>query len=54
MGNEPHWFEPWSTQTSDFKIDTCYFLAMHSALLGYGKEHLNEEDQSFTIEISAV
>ena len=25
-------FEPWSSQTSDLKIDTCHFLARHSAL----------------------
>ena len=32
-GSEPHGFELWSTQTNDFKIDTCRFLARHSALL---------------------
>ena len=30
----PRIFEPWSSQTNDFKIDTCCFLARRSALLG--------------------
>ena len=28
------WFEPLSSQTNDFKIDACHFLAKHWALLG--------------------
>ena len=32
--------EPWSSQTEDFKIDTCLFLARHSALLRLGKDWL--------------
>ena len=35
-------FEPWSSQTNDFKIDTCHFLAWLSALLGQGKDCLAE------------
>ena len=34
----PEWVEP--SQTNDFKIDTCHFLARHSALLGQGKDWL--------------
>ena len=30
----PRCFKPWSSQTNDFKIDTCRFLACQSTLLG--------------------
>ena len=33
-------FKPWSSQTDDFKINTCLSLAWCSALLGYGKDWL--------------
>ena len=33
-------FEPWSSQTNDFKFDTCRSLAWHSTLLGWGKDWL--------------
>ena len=26
---EPRGLEPWSSQTNDFKIDTCRFLVTH-------------------------
>ena len=32
------WFKPWWSQTNDFKIDTCRFLARQLALLGSGKD----------------
>ena len=32
--------EPWSSQTNDFTIDACHFLAWRSALLGQGKDWL--------------
>ena len=32
--SEPLGFEPWSSQTNDIEIDTCYFLARRSASLG--------------------
>ena len=31
-------FEPWSSQTNDYTIDTGRFLAKRSELLGYGKD----------------
>ena len=40
FGSGPCRFEPWSSQTSDFKIDTCRFLIRHSALLGERKDWL--------------
>ena len=33
-------FEPWSSQNSDFKIDTCRFIAWRLALLGLGNDWL--------------
>ena len=33
-------FEPWLSPNNDFKIDTCYSLARHLALLGYDKDWL--------------
>ena len=41
-----------SSQTNDLKMYTCRYLALRSALLGYGKELWNENDQSAVIEIS--
>ena len=38
--SEPRSFKPRSSQTNDFKIDTCRFLARHLALLGQGKDWL--------------
>ena len=32
--SEPRGFEPWLSQSNYFKIDVCYFLAKHFALLG--------------------
>ena len=32
--SSPHGFEPWLSQTSDFKIDTYHSPAWRSALLG--------------------
>ena len=36
-------FESWSSQSNDLKFYTCHYLALYAALLGYGKEQLNEE-----------
>ena len=36
--SKPHVFESWSSQTNNFKIDTCCFLAWLSAILGEGKD----------------
>ena len=49
---EPHRFEPWLSQTNDFKIDTCRHLARCSALLilGYGKDWL-AQFQAYMIEL---
>ena len=33
-------FEPWSSETNDFKSDTCRSLSWYSALLGLGKDWL--------------
>ena len=35
---KPRGFESWLSQTNDFKIDTCHFLARRSALLGEVKD----------------
>ena len=35
---EPMGSNPGSSQTNDFKIDICRFLARRSALLGQGKD----------------
>ena len=32
--SEDHGFETWSSETKDYKIDTCRFLAERLALLG--------------------
>ena len=45
-------FKNWLSQTNDFKIDTCRYLACHSALLEYGKEQWNEEGQLSAVENS--
>ena len=37
-------FEPRSSQTKDFKIDTCRSLAWHSALFALGKDNATEWD----------
>ena len=41
-GFGPRRFEPWSSQTNELKIDSCRFLARHSALLGYGNGWLTQ------------
>ena len=41
-------FETWSSQTKDFQIDTCHFLAWRSALLGWGKDWLAECQDTVT------
>ena len=37
---QPHGFKPWCSQTNDFNIGTCRFLARYSALLGLSKDWL--------------
>ena len=44
--SEPCEFELWSSQTNDFKIDTCHFLVL--ALLGYGKNWLAQWQDNVT------
>ena len=39
-------FEPWSSQTNDFKMYARHFLARRSALLGQGKDNVTELDIS--------
>ena len=46
--SKPRSFEPWSILTSDFKIDTCHFLAWRSALLGYSKDCLAQGQDNVT------
>ena len=41
-GAGPSRFERWSSQTNDFKINTCRFLPGHSVLLRYGKDTVTE------------
>ena len=38
--SKAHGFETWSSQTKDFKMDTCCFLAWRLELLRYGKDWL--------------
>ena len=37
-----------SRQTNDFKIDSCHFLAYHSALLGWDKDWLAQCQDNVT------
>ena len=41
-------------QTNGTKIDTCPYLAWHSALLGCGKEQWNEDNQLFMTKVSSA
>ena len=45
---EPHGYVPWSSQTDNLKIDTCRFLARHSALLGTVKAWLAQCQDNVT------
>ena len=40
--------EHWSSQSNDFKIDTCHFLARCMALLGEGKDWLVQFQDNVT------
>ena len=42
----PRGFNLWSSQTNDFKIGTCHFLAWCSALLVYGKDWLTQHQDN--------
>ena len=41
-------FETWLSQTNDFKIDTCCFLAWSSALIGLDKDWLTQCQDNVT------
>ena len=38
-----HWFESWSGQTKDYKIDICSFSTKHAALLSKIKRRVGSE-----------
>ena len=52
--SEPQRSDSWSCQTNAFQICACNYLVWYMALLGQGKEQINEENQLSTIEISHV
>ena len=45
---KPRGFKPWSSQTNDFKIDTCHFPASRLALLGSSKDWLAQCQDNVT------
>ena len=47
--SRPCGFEPWLSQTNDFKMETCRFLAWRLVLLGKGKDWLAQCQDNVTM-----
>ena len=47
-GIRNHWFEPWSSQIKNLKINTSHFLTRHSALFGWVKDWLAQCQDNVT------